>query len=74
MMEQEIENMIIHPGKEDLNIQHGIEELEKFKNIVIRPSDKGGAIVILDKDDYHKELNRFISDENACEKFKKGPY
>lgn len=41
MMEQEIENITTQPGKKDYRIQHGIEELEKNKNIVIRSADKG---------------------------------
>lgn len=35
--------MTIYPGKEDSSVQHGEEDLEENKNILIGPADKGGA-------------------------------
>ena len=41
-----------------------IQSLKRNKNIVIKPADKGGATVILNKSDYIKEgknqLNHFL--------------
>ena len=41
------------------NINHkekvSIQSLKRNKNIIIKPADKGGAIVILNRSDYMKE-------------------
>ena len=41
-----------------------IKELYNNTNIVIKPADKGGAIVILNREDYIKEGIRQLSDNN----------
>lgn len=45
--------------------QQGLKELEKKKDIIIRLADKGVGIVVLDKKDYKKELNRLIEDKET---------
>lgn len=47
------------------HIQEGMEQLQERKNIVIRPADKGGGMVILDKTYYDTQLNGMLSDENT---------
>lgn len=39
-----------------------LKSLQKNKNIIIKPADKGSAIVILDKDQYITEANRQLLD------------
>lgn len=40
----------------------GIKELEENKKVVIRPANRGGAIVVLSKEYYNKELLNQLSD------------
>ena len=42
-----------------------LEDLQKREDIVIINADKGGAITVLDTEDYVKEANRQLSDANA---------
>lgn len=45
-------------------IRQGMESLEKRKEIIIRPADKGGGLVILDKTKYLAEMNKLLSDKD----------
>ena len=37
-------------------------QLEKYKNIVILPADKGNVSVVLNKDDYNQKMNDLLND------------
>ncbi|XP_056376037.1 uncharacterized protein LOC130273370 isoform X1 [Hyla sarda] len=39
-----------------------LKKLAENRNIVIRPADKGGGVVILNTEDYIKEANRLLTD------------
>ena len=39
-----------------------LQQLEKDKNIVILPADKGNATVVLNKDDYNQKMNDLLKD------------
>ena len=41
-----------------------LDRLRKNQNIVIKPADKGGAVVVWDKTEYLKEANRQLSNHN----------
>lgn len=43
-------------------VTEGITKLEQNKNIVVRPADKGGGVVLLKKEDYYGEIQRLLSD------------
>lgn len=61
--------------KKDVNQRHireGIESLEKRKDIIVRPADKGGG-VILDKGFYHQQMTEMLSDECTDNKLRKYP-
>ncbi|XP_060071249.1 uncharacterized protein LOC132551153 [Ylistrum balloti] len=47
-----------------------LKSLSNDGNIVIKPADKGGAIVILNKEDYMQEIHRQIHDSTHYEKVK----
>lgn len=55
------------------HIQEGMEQLQDRKSIVIRPADKGGGVVILDKTYYDSQLNKMLSDINTYVKLKNDP-
>ena len=45
-----------------------LQDLMKDKNIIIKPADKGSAIVIWSRGDYLKECNQHLSNKNIYEK------
>ena len=53
--------------------REALKSLVNDESIVIKPADKGSAIVIWDREDYEKEAKRQLDDENVYEKVKKGP-
>lgn len=55
------------------NIRKGMESLEKRKEIIIRPADKGGGLVILDKTDYLSEITHLLSDRDTYQILNKDP-
>lgn len=71
---QEIEKMKIRKISDPTTIKNGIKELEENKRIVIRPADKGGAIVILSKEYYNEELQGQLNDSNTYIKLKRKPH
>lgn len=47
--------------------------LTKRKDIVIRPADKGGGVVIQSKEQYQKEIDRQLHDESTYVKLLGNP-
>lgn len=45
--------------------RQALEQLTLNQSIVIKPADKGGSIVIQEKDDYVRESRRLLSDTNT---------
>jgi hypothetical protein len=45
-----------------------IQELKERDDIVIKPADKGSAVVLMDKVDYLEEANRQLTDERFYKK------
>lgn len=43
-------------------IKEGIKSLENRKNIIVRPADKGGGVVGLDKSFYHNQMMDLLGD------------
>lgn len=44
------------------SFQAGLKSLSENKDIVIRPADKGGGMVVLDRIDYEREMYRILGD------------
>ena len=57
------------PRKKNLNKEEyqSIKSLKNNPDIIIKPADKGSAIVILDKDNYIAEGERQLHDEQFYE-------
>uniref|UniRef100_A0A8C5LZK0 Reverse transcriptase n=1 Tax=Leptobrachium leishanense TaxID=445787 RepID=A0A8C5LZK0_9ANUR len=51
----------------------GLKQLEKDTNLIIKPADKGGAIVILNKEQYNQEANRLLDDLHTYTKLGRDP-
>lgn len=63
----EVFRALIEQDLDKLNIS-GLKMLEKNKEVVIKPADKGEGLVILNKADYMAEFNRFVNDQETYEK------
>ena len=53
--------------------RRAIKTLKSNDDIIIKPADKGGAVVIMDREEYHKEALRQLSDNNLYEKLQEDP-
>lgn len=53
--------------------KNALSELSNDPTIVIKPADKGGAIVVQDIDRYRNEVLRQLSDTRFYQKLKKDP-
>lgn len=66
----------IHPTKPNLS-QAEVDALKSLQNnssIVIKPADKGSAVVIMDRDQYIWEGNRQLMDKKYYTQLKKNPF
>lgn len=54
-------------------MKSGIRKLTKRKDIVIRPADKGGGIVILSKNQYNNSMKNLLKDEKTYTKLPSNP-
>ena len=50
-----------------------MNELEKVKNIVIKPADKGGGIVVMNRTDYDDKVRALLNNKNHCALTDSGP-
>lgn len=62
---QDLDKLSMKKIYSDPNIKTGLKQLCERKDLTIRPADKGGGIVILDKNDYHLEMIRILSDTDT---------
>ena len=74
----EIEEKILEINEEGQNYPNlsveerkALNDLMQDRSIIIKPADKGSAIVIWDRDDYIKECNTQLNDENVYKKIDK---
>ena len=63
MVQEEIKDLEVK-GHNNTNslIREGIKQLESNRDIVVRPADKGGGVVLLTKDNYYGEIHRLLAD------------
>ena len=53
--------------------QKALKDLKKEESIIILPSDKGRASVVMDKEDYENKIKIMLDDEKTYEKLSKDP-
>ena len=65
-----------HPEPNNISAleTRALTELQKNKNIVIKPADKGSSIVIMDRDQYVFEVERQLNDQIYYKKLSKPIY
>lgn len=62
---QDIDSLKIKKAADPIHMKKGIKRLTERKDIIIRPADKGGAIVLQSKEQYLTKLNRQLQDETT---------
>lgn len=72
MVEEDIKKLKVNKSKRK-NIWKTVKEIEKKKEIVIRPADKGGGLVILNKRDDEMEMNNLLRTQDTYKKLHKNP-
>ncbi len=53
--------------------RQALQSLQDNKDIMILPADKGRAVVMLDKSEYHQKAQALLSDTNNYKKLSKDP-
>ena len=56
------------PDNLPIQSREALEHMEKWKDIVIRPADKGSRYFFLDREDYVKRVQEHIYDQETFEK------
>lgn len=64
MVEEDIRKLKVNKSKHNI-IWKTIKEME---NIIIRPADKGGSLVVINKHYYETEMNKLLSVPDAYKK------
>lgn len=70
---QDLDAQKLKKVSDPIHIKRGYKTLTKRKDIVIRPADKGGGVVIQSKEQYQEEINRQLQDETTCTKLLGNP-
>lgn len=73
MVISDLEKMKVRKVGDPAYLKKGIRALEKNKNVVIRPADKGGGLVIMSKSYYQEEMDRLLSDRKTYQVLTKDP-
>lgn len=61
------------PPRQYMDGMEGVKTLCENKNLIIRPADKGGGIVLLNKSAYIEEMNNLLADPNTYEILSRDP-
>ena len=73
MVLQDLESLKLKNRSDPIHIKKGIKLLKERTDIVIRPADKGGAVVIQSKEQYQNELSRQLQDGTTYTKLLGNP-
>lgn len=72
MVEEDLRNL----RRKDRKGKHtwdAIKKLGERHEVIIRPADKGGGLVILDKKDYQEEMENLLKVENTYQRLRSNP-
>lgn len=61
----DLDALTINKPHNNPSVKAGLKQLCERKELVVRPADKGGAIVILDKCDYENEILNILNDRKT---------
>lgn len=65
MVIRDLRALNISSNNTNNDLQHHLKQICERNEIVIRPADKGGGVVILDKSKYLEEMHRLLSDRTT---------
>lgn len=72
MVEEDLRNLR-SKNRKGKHIWDAIKKLGERHEVIIRPADKGGGLVILDKKDYQEEMENLLKVENIYQKLRSNP-
>ncbi|XP_040178228.1 uncharacterized protein LOC120910536 [Rana temporaria] len=72
-MLQDLDTLEVKKASNPIHIKNGIQSLTKRSDIVIRPADKGGGVVVQSKTQYQMEINRQLQDKDTYTKLLSNP-
>lgn len=70
---RDLDRLKIKNSKMIRDLELGLDQLCKRKDLVVRPADKEGGIVVLNKSDYLHELDRILGDRATYTPLKSDP-
>lgn len=70
---EDVRALKIKKKEEPAHIKKGIKTLLRRNDVIIRPADKGGGIVIQTKEDYHTAMSKLLDDEITYQKLSGNP-
>ena len=70
---QDLDGLKLKKASDPIHLKKGMQSLKKRKDIVIRPADKGGGVVVLSKEQYNTELLRQLEDTETYTKLLGNP-
>lgn len=73
MVQDEIRKLPTPPKSASAKFKQGIKSIEKNKQIVVRPADKGGGLVILNREYYYGEMQLQLEDNKIYKRMKGDP-
>ncbi|XP_077346362.1 uncharacterized protein LOC143989996 [Lithobates pipiens] len=62
---RDLDSLKVRKVRMQRDLEAGLDSLCTNKSLVIRPADKGGGIVVLDREDYLKEMHRILEDNET---------
>ncbi|CAJ0955360.1 unnamed protein product [Ranitomeya imitator] len=65
--------LIHYPSNLSVTERQALKSLQQDKDIIIKPADKGGAIVVMDKLQYKNEVYRQLGDSTTYKKLSHNP-
>ncbi|CAJ0963613.1 unnamed protein product [Ranitomeya imitator] len=64
---------LYYPPNLTLSERQSLQSLQSDSSLIIKPADKGGAIVIMDKSDYLREIRRQLDNTTVYQKLDSNP-
>ncbi|CAJ0927891.1 unnamed protein product [Ranitomeya imitator] len=64
---------LFYPPNLTVEEKHSLKNLQEDRTIIIKPADKGGALVVMDKNKYVAEITRQLGDDSIYQPLDRDP-